>query len=158
MKRASDSGAALVIDSEARDYLTYMQSLGLPTLAEQGVEEARRLQRMRAPMLAGELEPVARIEDTLVPGPRGSIGCRVYAPGARPSAAGSPLYAWRRLGGWRYRQPRFGLPRSRPPRGLHRAVRRLPAGSRAPLPGRSGRRMGGADLAARERGRGRRRP
>jgi acetyl esterase len=97
MKGASDSGAALVIDSEARDYLTYMQSLGLPTLAEQGVEEARRLQRMRAPMLAGELEPVARIEDTLVPGPRGSIGCRVYAP---EQGQALPALLYMHGGGW----------------------------------------------------------
>lgn len=68
-----------MIDPEARAYLDLTQSLGLPPLAEQGVLEARRNNRMRAPMLAGELEPVARIEDVSVPGPRGPIGCRIYA-------------------------------------------------------------------------------
>jgi acetyl esterase len=69
-----------VIDPEARAYLDWMQSLGLPSLAEQGVKEARLQSRTRAPMLAGDPEPVARIEDINVPGPRGSIACRVYAP------------------------------------------------------------------------------
>src|SRR5437870_5754865 len=69
----SDAGAPRVIDPEARAYLDWMQLLGLPTLAEQGAEEARRLNRLRVPMLAGEPEPVARIEDVRVPGPGGSI-------------------------------------------------------------------------------------
>jgi acetyl esterase len=69
-----------VIDPEARAYLDWMQSLGLPPLAEQGVDEARRLNRIRVPMLAGEPEPVERIEDVHVPGPGGSIGGRIYAP------------------------------------------------------------------------------
>jgi acetyl esterase len=69
-----------LIDSEARAYLTWMQSLGLPPLAEQGPEEARRQSRLRVPMLAGEPEAVDRIEDVSVPGPRGGIGCRLYVP------------------------------------------------------------------------------
>ena len=85
------------IDPEARAYLSWMQSLGLPPLAEQGVEEVRRLNRMRVPMLAGEPEPVEWIEDTRVPGPWGPIGCRIYAP-----VRGEPLPALLYLhgGGW----------------------------------------------------------
>jgi acetyl esterase len=85
------------IDPEARAYLSWMQSLGLPPLAEQGAEEARRLNRMRAPMLAGEPEPVQWVEDTRVPGPRGPIDCRIYAP-VRGQALPALLYL--HGGGW----------------------------------------------------------
>jgi acetyl esterase len=95
--KLNGSGAASVIDSEAAAYLKWLQSLGLPSLAEQGVEEARGQNRMRAPMLAGELEAVARIEDIPVPGPRGSIGCRIYAP-VRGQALPALLYL--HGGGW----------------------------------------------------------
>ncbi|HXC79838.1 MAG TPA: hypothetical protein VNU19_22615, partial [Candidatus Acidoferrum sp.] len=63
----------MVIDPEARAYLDWMQSLGLPPLAEQGPEEARRLNRMRVPMLAGEPELLERVEDVTIPGHVGSI-------------------------------------------------------------------------------------
>jgi acetyl esterase/lipase len=86
-----------VIDSEALAYLEWMQSLGLPPLAEQGVEEARLHNRTRAPMLAGDPEPVARIEDIRVPGPRGSIDGRIYAP-VRSQALPALLYL--HGGGW----------------------------------------------------------
>ena len=69
-----------VIDPEAAAYLSWMQSLGLPALAEQGVDEARRRSRLRVSVLAGEPEPVASIEDAVAPGPRGPIACRVYTP------------------------------------------------------------------------------
>ena len=85
------------MDPEARAYLDLTQSLGLPPLAEQGVLEARRNNRMRAPMLAGELEPVARIEDLRVPGPRGPIGGRIYAPVGGQSL---PALLYMHGGGW----------------------------------------------------------
>lgn len=86
-----------MIDPEARAYLDWMQSLALPTLAEQGPEEARRLNRLRVPMVAGEPEPVARIEDIRMPGPQGPIAGRVYAP-----SQGQPLPAllYMHGGGW----------------------------------------------------------
>ena len=93
----SDSGARVVIDAEARAYLEWQQSLGLPPLAEQGPEEARRLNSMRAPMLAGELEAVARIEEVRVPGPRGPIGCRIYAPSQGKAL---PALLYLHGGGW----------------------------------------------------------
>jgi acetyl esterase len=85
------------IDSEAAAYLKWMGSLGLPPLAEQGPEEARRLNNLRAPMLAGEVEAVTRIDDIRVPGPRGSIDCRIYAQ-ARGKALPALLYL--HGGGW----------------------------------------------------------
>ncbi len=69
-----------VIDPEARAYLELMASLGLPPLAEQGAAEARRLNSLRAPSLAGELEDVALIEDGRLPGPAGQIPFRLYSP------------------------------------------------------------------------------
>ncbi|MEA2667162.1 MAG: acetyl esterase, partial [Chloroflexota bacterium] len=86
-----------MIDSEAQAYLTWMLSLGLPPLAEQGPEEARRQARLRVPMLAGEPEAVDRIEDLSVPGPGGEINCRLYVPG-RGKALPSLLYM--QGGGW----------------------------------------------------------
>jgi acetyl esterase/lipase len=86
-----------VIDSEARAYLAWMQSLGLPPLAEQGPEEARRQARMRVPLLAGEPEAVDRIEDVSVPGPRGGIGCRLYVPGGGEAL---PSLLYMHGGGW----------------------------------------------------------
>jgi acetyl esterase len=85
------------MDPEARAYLDWMQSLGLPPLAEQGPQEARRLNRMRVLMLAGEPEPVARIEDLRVPGPRGPIGGRIYAPVRGDSL---PALLYMHGGGW----------------------------------------------------------
>jgi acetyl esterase len=80
MAKASDPGPSVSIDSEADAYLKWLASFGLPPLAEQGVEETRRLNRERVPLLAGEPEPVDRIEEVRVPGPRGPIDCRLYAP------------------------------------------------------------------------------
>jgi acetyl esterase/lipase len=69
-----------VIDPEARAYLEQTAALGLPPLAQQGAVEARRLNSLRAPSLAGELEEVARIENGRMPGPGGDIPFRVYSP------------------------------------------------------------------------------
>jgi acetyl esterase len=85
------------MDQEARAYLDWMQSLGLPPLAEQGPQEARRLNRMRVPKLAGEPEPVARIEDLRVPGPQGPIRGRIYAPVRGESL---PALLYMHGGGW----------------------------------------------------------
>jgi len=88
-----------VIDPEARAYLDHMASLGLPTLAEQGAVEARRMNSMRATSLAGELEDVALIEDGRLPGPDGEIPFRLYSP-APDSTLPALLYV--HGGGWVY--------------------------------------------------------
>jgi acetyl esterase len=85
------------MDPEARAYLTWMQSQGLPPLAEQGPEEARRQARLRVPLLAGEPEAVDRIEEVTVPGPAGPIGCRIYGPGG---ANVLPSLLYMHGGGW----------------------------------------------------------
>jgi acetyl esterase len=85
------------IDSEAAAYLKWMASFGLPSLAEQGVDEVRRQARLRVPMLEGEPEAVDRIEDFSVPGPRGPIRCRLYAPGGGEAL---PALLYMHGGGW----------------------------------------------------------
>jgi len=86
-----------VIDPEAAAYLSWMQSLGLPSLADQGVDEARRQSRMRVSMLAGEPEPVASVKDAVAPGPRGPIACRIYTP---VQGEALPALLYLHGGGW----------------------------------------------------------
>ena len=74
-----------------------MASLGLPPLAEQGAVEARRLNSLRAPSLAGELEDVAHIEDGRLPGPGGPIPFRVYSPAPGRTL---PAFLYLHGGGW----------------------------------------------------------
>jgi len=97
MATAGESGAAVQIDAEAAAYLKWMASFGLPSLAKQGVAEARRQNRLRVPLVAGEPEAVDRIEDFTVPGPRGPIGCRLYDPGEGKSL---PSLLYMHGGGW----------------------------------------------------------
>ncbi|TMD80979.1 MAG: alpha/beta hydrolase [Chloroflexi bacterium] len=76
-----------------------MASLGLPTLAEQGAVEARRMNSLRAPSLAGELEDVALIEDGRLPGPGGEIPFRLYSPAPDRTL---PALLYVHGGGWVY--------------------------------------------------------
>jgi acetyl esterase len=87
----------LSLDPEARDYLEATAALGLPPLSEQGAEEARRNVVLRAPLLAGELEDVHRVEDLEAPGPGGPVRVRLYAPaGSSPL----PVVVYFHGGGW----------------------------------------------------------
>jgi len=86
-----------VIDPEARAYLDYMASLGLPRLAEQGPVEARRFNSLRAPMLAGEVEEVAQVVDGHLPGPSGDLRYRLYSPAPDREL---PVLLYMHGGGW----------------------------------------------------------
>jgi len=86
-----------VIDPEARAYLKQTASLGLPPLAEQGAVEARRLNSLRAPSLAGEPEDVALIEDGRLPGAGGQIPFRLYSPAPDRTL---PALLYLHGGGW----------------------------------------------------------
>ncbi len=46
---------------------------------------------------AGEPQPVAKVEDRVVPGPRGDIPVRIYHPSLDP---GLPVFVWLHGGGW----------------------------------------------------------
>ncbi|HEY8813317.1 MAG TPA: alpha/beta hydrolase [Candidatus Dormibacteraeota bacterium] len=87
----------MTLDPEARAYLEATVALGLPSIAEQGAVEARRVAVLRTPQLAGEPEPVARVEDRTLPGPGGPIGIRLYAPEASYPL---PILAFFHGGGW----------------------------------------------------------
>ncbi len=86
-----------MIDPEARAYLDYMASLGLPSLAEQGPHEARRLNRLRAPMLAGKVEQVALVEDGTIPGHAGPMRFRRYSDAPDRQ---QPVLLYLHGGGW----------------------------------------------------------
>jgi acetyl esterase len=86
-----------VIDPEARAYLEQTASLGLPPLAEQGAVEARRLNRLRAASLAGDVEQVAHIEDGSLSGPGGQIPFRLYSPAPDHTL---PVLLYMHGGGW----------------------------------------------------------
>jgi acetyl esterase len=87
----------LSLDPEAKAYLEASAALGLPALAEQGAETARRNNRLRAPSLGGEPEPVARVEDHRLPGPAGEIPVRLYAA---TTASPLPVVVFFHGGGW----------------------------------------------------------
>ena len=93
----TDLSFASVIDSEARAYLDYMLSLGLPPLAQQGATEARRLNRLRVPMLAGEIAEIVSVEDGVIPGLGGPIPFRRYSN--TPDQA-LPALLYLHGGGW----------------------------------------------------------
>ena len=86
-----------MIDPEARAYVDYMASLGLPRLAEQGPVEARRLNSLRAPMLAGEVEEVAHVVDGRLHGPGGDLRYRLYSPAPDRDV---PVLLYMHGGGW----------------------------------------------------------
>lgn len=86
-----------MIDPEAKAYLEATAALGLPPLAQQGAELARRHNRERAWGLAGELEQVALIEDRRLPGPDGPLPFRLYSPAPKRTLPGL-LYL--HGGGW----------------------------------------------------------
>jgi acetyl esterase len=87
----------LTLDPEAQAYLEATAALGLPSIPEQGAAAAREATRLRAPLLAGEPELVARIEDRTVPGPAGEIRVRLYGPTA---SSPLPVLAYFHGGGW----------------------------------------------------------
>ena len=87
----------MTLDPEAQAYLEATLALGLPSIAEQGAVEARKVVVMRAPLLAGDPEPVARVEDRTLPGPVGPIPVRLYAPAA---SSPLPILAFFHGGGW----------------------------------------------------------
>ena len=101
-------------------------------------EQARAENRYGAAAAAGPPLPMARVEPRSIPGPAGEIPARLYvAPGAAAAAAAAArLLPRRRLDD---RRPRHaGRPLSLPRRAQRRrrALGRLPARPRAPLPGR----------------------
>ena len=73
------------VDPEAQALLDMMAATSVPALSTLSVEDARKMLDMLPQLLGLIPEPVAKVEDLLIPGPAGQIPVRVYAPqGSRP--------------------------------------------------------------------------
>jgi acetyl esterase len=84
------------IDPQARAFLDQIEALGLPGFEDMTVEQAREA-IMGLREFAGPPEPVAGIDDRVIPGPAGRIPVRVYTPtGAGPF----PVLVYFHGGGW----------------------------------------------------------
>jgi acetyl esterase len=68
----------MALDDQARRILDMIAAAGRPPLHQCTPEEAR--QSFDFGPLAGQPDPVARVEDTTIPGPAGSIPVRIYTP------------------------------------------------------------------------------
>jgi acetyl esterase len=83
------------LDPEARTLMDQLQGT-LKPFNESTVEEARAAIQAVA-LAAGAPEPVAKVEDRMVPGPKGEIPVRIYTPeGAGPF----PILVYFHGGGW----------------------------------------------------------
>jgi acetyl esterase len=84
------------LDPQARAFIDQVTAAGVPPLETMSPPDVRRFQGDFVPQLAGELEPVARIEDREIPGPGGPIPVRIYTPDAPPCGVLVYLHG----GGW----------------------------------------------------------
>jgi len=84
------------IDPQVQAFLDELAALGVPPLHSLSPEEARRVAAADAHAL-GPPEPMAKVEDRVVPGPGGEIPVRVYTPRA---TGRSPVLVYFHGGGW----------------------------------------------------------
>jgi len=86
------------LDPRAGEIIAVMEAEFPPLdLTVSGTEMRRRIKEAGAKVLPSDAEPVARVEDRVVPGPHGDIPVRVYAPGPED---GAPLVVLFHGGGW----------------------------------------------------------
>jgi acetyl esterase len=89
------SGAG-VLDPQAAAFLQVLALVNAPPNCEQTPEQAREMVRSLV-VLAPPPEPIARVEDSIIPGPAGQIPVRVYTPeGEGPF----PILVYNHGGGW----------------------------------------------------------
>ena len=84
------------LDAQTQAVLELMNSMGAPPIHTQSVEEARRAMAMMSAM-AGEPEPVGKVEDREIPGPEGTIPVRIYTPEGKGPF---PVLVFFHGGGW----------------------------------------------------------
>src|SRR5579884_3163536 len=67
------------LDPQAQAFLDQLSALNAPPISAVPIEQARETIRM---MMAapGEPEPVAHVENRVIPGPAGDIPVRIYTP------------------------------------------------------------------------------
>jgi acetyl esterase len=68
------------LDPQAQAALDQMVALGAPPLNTLSPEDARKAFDLLAQLSGLKPEPVAKVEDRLIPGPAGQIAVRVYTP------------------------------------------------------------------------------
>jgi len=85
------------LDPQVRDLLDRRASAGTPPLYSMSVAEARAADIAAIKAAGGAVEPVAAVEDTVIPGPAGPVSVRGYLPhGTGPF----PLLVYFFGGGW----------------------------------------------------------
>lgn len=85
------------VDPDAQALLDMMAATGAPALNTLSPEDARKMMDLFAGLSEHTPEPVARVEDWLIPGPTGQIPVRVYTPqGTGPF----PVLVFFHGGGW----------------------------------------------------------
>jgi acetyl esterase len=83
------------LDEDMKQLLALIAPPGMPALTEVSVEQARA--NMGALMVAGEPEPVGRVENRTFPGPAGDVPIRIYTPAG---AGAHPALVYFHGGGW----------------------------------------------------------
>ena len=73
------------------------EEANLPALNTQTPEEARSAAKLRTAAAPREIEDVASIRDTTIPGPAGDLPIRIYTPS---EGNNHPLIVWFHGGGW----------------------------------------------------------
>jgi len=87
----------MALDPQAQALLDLVAAFGMPALSTLSVEDARKALVQMGELSGPEPEPVAKVEDRLIPGPAGQIPVRVYTP----QGSGSfPVLVWFHGGGF----------------------------------------------------------
>src|SRR2546428_1348707 len=84
------------LDPQTQAVLEMMAAMSAPPVHTQSVEEARQTMAMMA-VMAGEPEPVGKVEDRDIAGPEGTIPVRIYTPEGK---APFPVLVFFHGGGW----------------------------------------------------------
>jgi acetyl esterase len=86
----------MALHPQARAVLDAQQAAGALAGPDSSPREARRIYNS-APDFSGPREPVAAVEDTVIAGPGGDLGIRIYSPG---SPTPVPALVYFHGGGW----------------------------------------------------------
>jgi len=87
----------MALDPQAQALLDLVAAFGMPALSTLSVEDARKALVQMGELSGPEPEPVAKVEDRLIPDPAGQIPVRVYTPQGSGSL---PVLVWFHGGGF----------------------------------------------------------
>jgi acetyl esterase len=89
------------LDPQIRLYLEEAEASGRPAMETLSPVEARQVAIEGLGAWRGEPEPLACVDDRMIPGPDGAIPIRIYTPDMAPDSAGSrPGLVYFHGGGW----------------------------------------------------------